>query len=66
MTLITQVAEKGKANKALIAVLSRKLGLRRAQVELLAGGTSSRKKILIRGLSQHELQERLRAALSGR
>ena len=63
---VTQVAEKGKANKALIAVLSRRLGLRRAQIELLAGGTSSRKKLLIRGLSQQELHERIRAALSGR
>lgn len=45
---VTQAAEKGKANKALIAVLSRQLGLRKTQIELLAGHTSPQKRFLIR------------------
>ena len=40
---VTQVAEKGKANKALLQFLSKTLALRRSQLELLAGETSADK-----------------------
>jgi uncharacterized protein (TIGR00251 family) len=56
---VTQVAEKGKANRAIIEVLARKLSLRKSQVELLSGETMSRKRFLIRGLTPAELSQRI-------
>ena len=47
---VTQIAEKGKANKAIIDVLCKSLSLKRSQVSLIAGETSSQKRFLIRGL----------------
>lgn len=58
---VTQVAEKGKANKAIVALLSKQLGLRKSQFELLSGETSSQKKFLVRDVSIDQLQ----AAISG-
>lgn len=52
---VTQVAERGKANKAIAEVLAKGLGLRKSQVELIAGDTASQKKFLIRGVSPDEL-----------
>lgn len=56
---VTQIAEKGKANKALVAVLSKTLGLKKSQIELIAGPTSSEKRFLIRNVSPEELREKL-------
>jgi uncharacterized protein (TIGR00251 family) len=61
---VTQTAEKGKANKALIAVLCDTLGLRRSQVELVTGATSPRKKVLVRGIGPTDLQSRITATLN--
>ena len=55
--------EDGKANQALIELLADGLGVRRAQVELLAGVTSRDKKFLIRGLASTELEKRLASFL---
>ena len=62
---VTQAPEKGKANKAIVAVLAKQLGLRKSQVELLSGPTSPRKKFLIRGCSKDDLQQRLDEQLRG-
>jgi hypothetical protein len=62
---VTQVAEKGKANDALVAVLADRLGLKRSQVRLLAGPTQAQKKFLITGVSRVQLAERIAAALGG-
>jgi len=59
---VTQVAEKGKANKAIVDLLSKTLGLRKSQIELLSGHTSSEKRFLIRELSESELRSKLAAA----
>lgn len=63
---VTQVAEKGKANKSLIEVLAKELGLKRSQIELIAGETQPQKKFLIRGVTQDELKTRIAAALADR
>lgn len=57
--MVTQVPEKGKANKVLCEVLARGLGLRKSQVELVSGETSPRKKFLVRGTTVDELALRL-------
>jgi hypothetical protein len=57
---VTQVAEKGKANKALVEVLCRQLGLRRSQLELVAGATSHEKRFLVREITAAELSARIK------
>jgi uncharacterized protein len=56
---VTQVAEKGKANKALVEVLCDELRLRKSQIELLSGETGHQKRFLIRGLSPAEVASRI-------
>jgi len=52
---VTQSPEKGKANKAVIELLSKKLGLKKSQIELIAGETSHQKRFLVRGIEPTEL-----------
>ena len=63
---VTQIAEKGKANKALIAVLSKDLRLKKSQLELLSGHTSSEKRFLVHGITPDELTQRIEKMGSGR
>jgi uncharacterized protein (TIGR00251 family) len=56
---VTQAAEKGKANKALIALLSKGLCLRKSQIELISGATSSQKRFLVREVTLEQLWERI-------
>jgi uncharacterized protein len=60
---VTQIAEKGKANKSLIEVLAKGLGLKRSQIELIAGETQPQKRFLIRGVSREELAKRIGAII---
>jgi uncharacterized protein YggU (UPF0235/DUF167 family) len=62
---VTQVAEKGKANKALAAVLVSQLSLRKSQLELLSGEASHDKRFLVRGLTLEELSRRIAALIAG-
>lgn len=61
---VTQVAEKGKANRALRDVIASQLKLRKSQVELIAGETSASKKFLIRDIDTETLRIRLDQLLS--
>lgn len=56
---VTQVPEKGKANGALIQVLAKALGLKKSQVQLVSGQTSTRKKFQISGVDCATLRERI-------
>jgi uncharacterized protein (TIGR00251 family) len=60
---VTQAAEKGKANQAVVEVLAEALSLRKSQIELVAGETSRQKKFLIRGLTLDELAQRIEGAI---
>jgi uncharacterized protein (TIGR00251 family) len=60
---VTQVAEKGKANKALIKVLCAALDLRPSQVELISGETAAQKRFLIRDITQDALAQRIAKCL---
>ena len=62
---VTQVAEKGKANKAILKLLSAVLGVRRSQLELLSGETSPEKRFLIRQAREHEIRAALDRLASG-
>lgn len=57
--MVTQIPEKGKANKVLCRVLADGLGVRKSQVELVSGETSTRKRFLIRGVTIEQLASRL-------
>lgn len=59
---VTQIAEKGKANKALRDVVARGLNLRKSQVELVAGHTSSHKRFLVRDVAAAELLKKIAQA----
>jgi len=56
--------EKGRANRALLRFLAGELGLRRGDLELVAGGRSRDKLVRVRGLDPEELSRRLEALTS--
>lgn len=56
---VTQAPEKGKANQAIIAVLAEALGISRGAIEIVAGETSNKKRLLVHGISPEDLQARL-------
>ncbi len=56
---VTQAPEKGKANKAIAALLAKELGLRKAQIQLVAGETSAQKRFLVTGVSLEEFREQV-------
>jgi uncharacterized protein (TIGR00251 family) len=62
---VTQAPEKGKANKALIALLSEALGVKKSQLQLLAGQASQQKRFLVRGLTTEDLSRRIAPLLAG-
>lgn len=63
---VTAAAEKGKANAAICELLAEALGVKRSQVELLAGATSAEKRFLIRGAAVETLQQRIAEIAKGR
>ncbi|MGW8258092.1 MAG: DUF167 domain-containing protein [Thermoguttaceae bacterium] len=60
---VTQSAEKGKANKAIIELLAKSLGLRKSQIELISGETSRKKQFLISNVGVEELTAKIEKAI---
>lgn len=60
---VTQAAEQGKANTALMKVIARDLGLRNSQVVLKHGTTSANKLFLIVDADIGEIRNRVRKTL---
>jgi len=56
---VTQAPEKGKANKAVLALLATALNLRKSQLEVVAGETSPQKRVLLRDVRPEEIAVRL-------
>ncbi len=56
---VTQAPEKGKANQAFVKLLAELLGIKRSQIALVAGETSSQKKFLITGIDRVTLERKL-------
>ncbi len=54
---VTVAPEKGKANKAVIKVLSRLLDVKSSDIEILSGETSREKKVLIRNISEEDFSK---------
>ena len=51
----------GRANRAVIALVASALGVRKGEVELIGGATSSLKRVLVRGVSVEEVAAALAA-----
>lgn len=60
---VTQAAEKGKANKAILQVLAKALGVKRSQIELISGPTSAQKRFLVRDVSLEQLRHAVEDAI---
>jgi uncharacterized protein (TIGR00251 family) len=60
---VTQIPEKGKANKAVREQIAKSLNLRLSQVELVNGETSSQKKFLLKNADLSEVQTKINALL---
>lgn len=54
---VTVAAEKGKANKAIVSFLAKQLKLAKSDVEIVAGHSSSSKKLLCRGISAKQIRQ---------
>ena len=59
---VTQSPEKGKANRVIVELLSKSLGLKKSQIELLSGETSHQKRFLVRGVTIDELAQQAKIA----
>jgi hypothetical protein len=53
---VTAAPDKGKANKAIVAILSEALAVPKSAIELVSGATSPRKKFLVEGMSVDAVQ----------
>ena len=56
---VTTVPEKGKANKAIIDLLARLLHLKKTQIVIAAGSTSTTKTIRVHEINQLDLTQRI-------
>jgi uncharacterized protein len=59
---VTAAPEKGKANAAIIELLTEALRLRRGQITLVGGETNPRKAFVVDGIEAEELVRRLMRA----
>jgi len=62
---VTQAPERGKANKAIAALLAKTLGLKKSQIELLAGPSSPKKQFLVRQATPEQLLATIERVLPG-
>lgn len=53
---VTQAPERGKANKAIIVLLAKRLGIAKSRIELVSGDTSRDKRFLIRGVPPQDVR----------
>jgi uncharacterized protein (TIGR00251 family) len=65
LVCVTQIAEKGKANRAVIEVLAKSLGLKRSQIQLLTGETAHEKRFLIHDTPCETLRQQIAELVSG-
>jgi uncharacterized protein (TIGR00251 family) len=62
---VTAPPDQGRANKALAETLAAALGLKKSQVELIAGPTSRDKKFLLRGVTADDARRVVAAIVAG-
>ncbi len=59
---VTAPPQKGQANRALMKLLAKQLGISPSRIELISGHVSRQKRIRITGVSTRELKQRLEGA----
>jgi uncharacterized protein (TIGR00251 family) len=60
---VSKPPQGGEANRAVIALLARALGIAESQVQIIRGLTSPRKEVAIQGLDAQSVQTRLLAEI---
>ena len=60
---VAAAAEKGKANKELVELLAEVLGRSKSQVKVFSGLRSPRKEVLVVGMTEVELKDKLESYL---
>ena len=60
---VTAAPEKGRANAALIALLSKVLGVPKSQIDIVRGESSRLKTVRIRGMTEESLSRLLDALM---
>lgn len=60
---VTSSPERGRANSAVVKLLAVQLGLKRTQVELVAGTTTRRKQIRFTGIDLPSLSQKIASRL---
>ena len=56
---VTAAPEKGRANKAVVEVMARRLGVQEGAVSIVSGERSRMKLLAVEGLSEAEVRRRL-------
>ena len=56
---VTQIPEKGKANKVILELLAKSLKVKKSEIELVSGETSSHKRFLFHHHSPDEISEKI-------
>jgi uncharacterized protein (TIGR00251 family) len=54
---VTAAPEKGKANQAIIALLSKVLGISKSGIEIISGETSPQKRLLVQNIEMDQLRQ---------
>jgi uncharacterized protein len=62
---VTAAPEKGKANQAIAAVLSKALGVAKSSIELVSGATSAKKQFLVVGRTVDEVRAAIERMIKG-
>jgi uncharacterized protein len=62
---VTGTPEKGKANQAIIALLSKTLGISKSSIEIVSGDTSPRKRLLLRNVDAEQLRQTIASVIAG-
>ena len=52
---VTVAPEKGKANKAVIKILCKSLGVKSSDIQIVSGETSRDKKVFIRNINEEDI-----------
>lgn len=63
---VTAAPEKGKANRAIIDLLSKALGVPKSAIELSAGESSPQKRFIVRGNDLDQIRQALQTVIANR
>ena len=63
---VTAPPVEGAANEACILLLSKKLGLKKSQLDIAAGAKGRKKTILVREIGKDQLEQKIQALAAGK